>query len=96
MKPIDPRINPAHVLPGSRAVVIAEHQDEFIDLPSVRTPAVVENGVLKVPPYVITRWELTDEERAALVRGEDIYVTLVSAGAINPLFVTVGPVDWSK
>lgn len=37
---------------------------------------------------------LTLEERAAIVRGEDIFVTLISAGAINPLFVTVGPVDW--
>lgn len=96
MKPIDPRIDPALVPAGSKAVVIAEHQDEYIDLPSVRTPMVMEDGVLKRPPYVITRWELTDEERAAVVRGEDVYITLVSNGAINPLFATVGPVDWSK
>jgi hypothetical protein len=51
---------------------------------------------MTVPPYVITRWELTDDERAALVRGEDLYITLVSSGAINPLFVTVGPTDWRR
>lgn len=81
----DPRVDPRLVPDGSRAVVIAEHQAEYLDLPSVRTP----NG------YVITRWSLTTEERAAIVRGEDIFVTLLSHGPINPLFVTVGPVDWT-
>lgn len=97
MKPIDPRINPTLVPQGSRAIVIAETQDEYIDLPSVRTPGLMTpDGKLVQPPYVITRWELTDEERAAIVRGEDVFVTLVSAGSINPLFVTVGPCDWTK
>lgn len=81
---VDPRVDPALVPEGSRAVVIAEHQTEYQDLPSIRTP----NG------YVITRWSLTDDERAALVRGEDIYITLLSHGPINPLFATVGPVNW--
>lgn len=84
MEIADPRVDPALVPDGSRAVVIAEHQQEYRDLPSIRTP----NG------YVITRWSLSNEERAAVVRGEDIYVTLLSHGAINPMFVTVGPVNW--
>ena len=96
MKPIDPRIDPALVPPGSRAVVMAEHQDEYIDLPSVRTPSVMHKGRMLVPPYVITRWELTDEERAAIVKGEDIFVTIISAGSINPLFVTAGPCNWGR
>lgn len=83
---VDPRVHPSLVPAGSKAVVIAEHQDEYRDLPSVRTPG----------GQVITRWTLTDEERAAIVRGEDIYVTILSHGSINPLFVTVGPVDWSS
>lgn len=82
----DPRIDPALVPAGSRAVVIAEHQDEYRDLPSVRTP----DG------QVITRWTLTDEERLAILKGADVFVTLLSAGPINPFFVTVGPVDWTK
>lgn len=82
---VDPRVDPSLVPPGSRAMVIAEHQDEYRDLPSVVTP----NG------QVITRWSLSLEERAAIVRGEDIYVTLLTAGAINPFFVTVGPVNWT-
>jgi hypothetical protein len=82
---VDPRVHPSLVPAGSKAVVIAEHQDEYRDLPSVRTPG----------GQVITRWSLTDDERAAIIRGEDIYVTILSHGSINPLFVTVGPVDWS-
>lgn len=85
MEICDPRVDPRLVPVGSRAVVIAEHQAEYRDLPSVRTP----NG------YVITRWSLSDAERAAVLRGEDVFVTLLSHGAINPLFVTIGPVDWT-
>jgi hypothetical protein len=86
MEPVDPRVDPALVPPGSKARVIAEHQDEYRDLPSIRTPT----------GYVITRWSLSDEERAAILRGEDIYVTILSHGAICPLFVTAGPVDWRE
>jgi dihydrofolate reductase len=85
MEIADPRIDPALVPSGSRAIVIAEHQDEYRDLPSVRTP----NG------YVITRWSLSEAERAAIVRGEDVFVTLLSHGSINPFFVTIGPVNWN-
>jgi hypothetical protein len=85
MEIVDPRVDPRLVPDGSRAVVIAEHQEEFRDLPSIRTPA----------GQVITRWTLTDDERAAVLRGEDIYVTLLSHGPINPLFVTAGPVNWA-
>lgn len=38
MEIVDPRIDPALVPEGSKAVVIAEHQDEYRDLPSIRTP----------------------------------------------------------
>lgn len=83
---VDPRIDPALVPDGSRAVVIAEHQSEYLDLPSIRTP----DG------QVITRWRLTDDERRRIVEGDDIFVTLLSSGPINPLFVTVGPVNWRE
>lgn len=84
MEIVDPRVDPSLVPEGSRAVVIAEHQDEYRDLPSIRTP----DG------QVITRWSLTRDERAAVMRGEDVYVTILSHGVINPLFVTIGPVNW--
>lgn len=84
MNIIDPRINPADVPPLSWPVVIADQQDEYQDLPSVRTPA----------GQVITRWEFTPEERAAIAQGEDLYITIISRGSINPLLATVGPLDW--
>ena len=84
MEIADPRVDPALVPEGSRAIVIAEHQEKYRDLPSIRTP----NG------QVITRWSPNEEERLAILKGEDIYVTILSRGAINPMFVTVGPVDW--
>ena len=85
MTPVDPRIDPALVPDGSRPVVIAKDQPEYVPLPVVRTP----DG------QVITRWELTPEERAAIAGGADVFVTLFSHGPINPLFVTIGPVDWT-
>jgi hypothetical protein len=86
MEIVDPRVDPCLVPVGSRAIVIAEHQEEYRDLPSVRTP----DG------QVITRWSPNEQERRALLLGEDIYVTIISGGSINPLFVTVGPVDWTR
>lgn len=83
---VDPRVDPALLPDGSRAMVIGAHQPEYRDLPSIRTP----------DHQVINRWTLSDEERAAIVRGEDIYITLLSSGSINPLFVTVGPVNWRE
>lgn len=86
MEIVDPRIDPRLVPAGSKAIVIAEHQEEYRALPSIRTP----DGM------VITRWEFSDAERRAILLGEDLYVTILSAGAINPLFCTVGPVDWTR
>jgi hypothetical protein len=82
----DPRVDRRLLPDGSRAIVIAEHQPEFQDLPSIRTPG----------GQVITRWTLTLEERAAIVAGADIYITLLAHGAINPFFATVGPVNWRE
>jgi hypothetical protein len=94
MKIVDPRVDPALVPEGSRCTIIAEHQPEYLDLPSIRTPGLQVGGRLVRPPYVITRWEPTLEERAAIVRGEDIYITLIAFGAIAPMRVSVGVDDW--
>ena len=85
MKPINPRINPSLLPDGSVSVVIAEHQDEYLNLPSVRT----------AQGQVITRWSLSDEEIQRLVDGEDLYITILSSGTINPLLPTVGVVNWN-
>lgn len=87
MEIVDPRVDVRLVPEGSTAVVYAEHQSEYRDLPSVRTPK----------GQVVTRWKLTDEEREAVfLRGDDIFVTILSHGPINPLFVTVGPANWNE
>lgn len=96
MEIVDPRIDPALVPAGSKAMVVAEHQTEYRNLPSICTPAIVKDGRLVTPPQVITRWTLTLEERAAIVRGADVFVTIQTFGNINPFFVTVGPVDWKQ
>lgn len=82
----DPRIDPALVPPGSRARVINGPRNEYRDLPAVLTPT----------GRVITRWTPTPAERAAVMRGEDVFVTLVSSGVINPMYVTIGPIDWAN
>ena len=84
MEPIDPRVDPALLPDGSQAVVIAEHQYQYKDLPSVRTPQ----------GQVITRWSLTPDERRLIFDGEDVFITILSDGAINPLRPTVGQVNW--
>lgn len=86
MEIVDPRVDPKLVPAGSRASVIAEHHDTYRALPSVVTPT----------GRVITRWSPSEKERLAILRGEDLYVTLLSGGVINPFYVTVGPVDWTK
>ncbi len=85
MEICDPRVDPSLVPPGSKALVIAEHQPEYQDLPSIRTP----DG------QVITRWSPTDDERRRLVAGEDIFLTILSHGPICPVLLTVGPIDWT-
>jgi len=84
MEIVDPRIHPALLPAGSKAQVINGPKKEWQDLPAIRTPK-----------HVISRWSPNEAERLAILRGEDIYVTLLSNGTINPFFVTVGQADWS-
>jgi len=86
MQPVDPRIDPKLVPPGSVATLIAKDQPEYLPLPSVRTPLA----------HVITRWELTPEERTAIANGADLFITLLSNGTICPMLPTVGPTDWTQ
>jgi hypothetical protein len=45
---------------------------------------------------VISRWQVTDEERVALLNGANVFLIIWSAGPINPVHLSVGPCDWSK
>lgn len=87
MNAIDPRIHPSLVPVGSKPVVYAEKQPEYTPLPTVRTPG----GTL------VTRWTLSDAEKAAIIRGDDVYVTVMTFGQqLQPLQVSVGPLDISQ
>lgn len=85
MEIADPRIPPALLPKGSVARVVNGPDQEYLDLPSVITP----------DRKLISRWTLTPEERLKIAEGADIYVTLWGL-PINPLLVTVGPIDWTE
>ena len=85
MTPTDPRVDPRLVPDNSRAIVVAKDQPEYIPLPSVITP----------DHKVITRWELSTEERRAILNGEDIFLTIWGT-PIRPVMLTVGPIDWKE
>lgn len=67
MMPVDPRpkLNP----PNGRYVVIAEHQEGVRPL-----PAILLAG------HVLTRWHMTDEERALIAAGGDLWLDIVTHG----------------
>lgn len=65
------------VMPGSETIelVYGKNQPEYVPLPAV---------YLDTPSRpVLSRWRLSDEERAAVAAGADIVLTLLSFG--NPL-----------
>jgi hypothetical protein len=83
MRPIAPRT-------GAPEMTFAEEQEEYMPL----TVALYQydNGVRGL----LTRWTPTAEERAALARGEDIYVQQLNfGGPMTPLIVRVGAGDFA-
>lgn len=75
MKPISP------VLPGQncKETIIAEHQDEYENLPAV----ILGDG------SVITRWHLTFRERLGLLFKGTFYLTVLTfGGRLNPLHLS--------
>ena len=86
MEIVDPRVDPALIPEGSRPHIYnGPRGDEYRDLPSIRTP----DG------KVVTRWTFTDAERAAILRGEDVYLTICTFNTpLQPVLLTVGPIDW--
>lgn len=78
MQPVSP------VMPGAELieVVYGKNQPEYVPLPAV---------YLDTPSRpVLTRWRLTDEERAAIAAGADIVLTLLSFGRpLTPSYLQV-------
>ncbi len=70
MQPVSP------VVPGQKLdeIIVAEHQEEYQNLPVV----AFENGV------VLSRWQLTDEEKAVVKVHGTIFICLMHFGTVPP------------
>jgi hypothetical protein len=67
----------------SREVIYAKDQPEYMPL---RT--LVSDGHLR---RVISRWTLTDDQRAAIGRGDDIFLMLLTHGnPLQPIQIALG------
>lgn len=75
MRPVAPRI-------GHPEITIAEDQEEFYAI----TGAIVTYG--DGTRAVFTRWRLTEEERAKIAAGEDLYLSIM--GRMVPVKLCVG------
>lgn len=53
-----------------KEIIIAEHQDEYGNLPSIR----LADG------SILTRWKLSDEEKAVVVETGDVYLIMQTFG----------------
>jgi hypothetical protein len=95
MKAVDPQLTPGpNVLGGG---VLAEGQPEYLSLPFaqvvLQAPVRYADGSIVSLPVVgvVTRFQLTDEERAALLEGRDLYVrTLTFGHTYQPVQLSVG------
>jgi hypothetical protein len=66
MKPIDP--DPGKRT-GGESVTYGAGQRHYLPLPAAKFP---ENG------QVVTRWQLSDEERAAIAAGGDVWLSILT------------------
>lgn len=71
---------------GAEEVTIAEDQLEYKPLVAARYQTEDGHAML------LTRWRFTDEERAAIAAGEDLYLGVLTFGQpLQPLAPQVGP-----
>lgn len=74
---------------GAEEITIAEDQAEYLPL----TAAVYQtpDGVR----ILLTRWRFSEEDRARVAAGEDLYLSVMTFGQpLQPLMVQVGPEGW--
>ncbi len=71
-------------IPDSQEVVFAKDQPEYNPLPAALV--LRDEGLT-----VVTRWQLTDDERAAIAGGADLYLELLTNGnPLQPIRLMVG------
>lgn len=79
MRPVSPDI-------GFDERVAAENQLQYKSIPVAQVPH--DDGSVSL----VTRWRLTPEEREAIARGADLYVSQLNFGApMSPLLITLTP-----
>lgn len=62
-------------------IIIAEHQDEYQNLPAV----ITHHGNV-----ILSRWQLTDEELAEVIKTKSVFVYVVTFGLmLQPLLLSV-------
>lgn len=82
----DPKIDPRLVPEGSRPIIFGATQPQYQPLPAIITPT----------GCMISRWKPSVTERKQLSAGEDIYIAIWNSGHVNPMFVSIGTVDWKR
>lgn len=74
---------------GALEVTLAEDQLEY--KPLVAAVYETEAGAR----VLLTRWRFSDEDRARIAAGEDLYLGVMTFGQpLQPLMVGVGPEGW--
>jgi hypothetical protein len=74
---------------GGPEITVAEEQLEYASL--VVALHINPDGT---GPVLVTRWRLSDAERALIASGTDLYVSCLTFGdPLQPLMVTVGSPD---
>lgn len=84
MTPVKPTRSMFLLPDGTRDVAYAEHQPEYITLPSLQTP----DG------RVITQWQFEPNELELLKNGVPVTLVLHTFGnPLQPIILTVGGID---
>lgn len=78
------------VAPRTGAPEVTSAEDQLQYKPLVGALYDTEQGIT-----VLTRWRFTDEDRAKIAAGEDLYIGLLTfGGPVQPLSLQVGPDGW--
>ena len=82
-RPVAPRV-------GAPEVMMAQDQDQYL------TVCVALITYSDQSQAVMTRWRLSDEERALIAAGNDVYLTLMTFGQpMQPITMEIGPPEWA-
>lgn len=76
---------------GAPEVTVAEDQEQY---KPITVGVYGDNGELG-PRQLLMRWTFSDEERARIAAGEDIFAALMTFGdPMQPISIQVGPTGW--